>query len=229
MADPPHATLDGTAWRVVVVAGAGTLDGVQPTIEFADGRLSGNGGINRYSGGYTEDDRRLTPGPAMTTLMAGDPAVMEQESRWLQAVGRPATVRWGDDGEDVLYLDHDDGTTSRLVRRGPFVVVAGVVTYLQRIAMLPGSEIVVALSDTGRANAPASVVAEQIIRQPGNVPVPFELRVDRSAVGKHARLALRARIDVEGRLRWTTDTHHPVDLDTEPQPHELIVRPAAET
>jgi putative lipoprotein len=221
--DDVTAQLDGTEWRVEDVAGGGVLDDVRPTLEFRDGRLAGRASVNRYHGGYSIDGDRLVVGPVAATLMAGPEPAMEQERRWLRAIGQPSVVRAGEGGT-VLYLDHEDGTTSRLVRMGPFVTVRGVVTYRARIAMLPGSEIVVTLEDTARADAAAVVVAQQIIRQPGNVPVPFELTVDRSIVGPAARLGLRARIDVDGRLRWTTDTHHPVDLDAEPEEHELVVR-----
>jgi heat shock protein HslJ len=106
--------LERSAWRVDDVAGTGTVDRVQPTIEFAEGRLFGSGGVNRFNGGYTLDGDRLIPGPAMSTLMAGSPEQMDQEHRWLKAIGQPSTLRAGE-VDSVLYLDHDDGTTSRLV------------------------------------------------------------------------------------------------------------------
>jgi putative lipoprotein len=90
--------------------------------------------------------------------------------------------------------------------------------------MPPGAEVTVTLEDTSRADARAIRIAQQIIRDPGNVPVPFALEVDRSLVPDRASLSLRARIDVDGQLRWTTDTHHPVDLDAEPQEHVLVLR-----
>jgi uncharacterized lipoprotein YbaY/heat shock protein HslJ len=229
MDDPATAAgleVRGTEWRVDVVAGACALPEVQPTIRFDDDAVTGRGGVNNYRGSYKLVGNRLTVGQMISTLMAGPEASMQQEQRWFSALASPCTVRREPDG---LYLDHADGSMSRLVPVGPFVTVTGTVTYLARIAMLPDAEVVVVLEDSARADAPAITIAQQIIREPGNVPVPFELIVDRSAVAPHARLGLRAHIDHEGQTRWTIDSHHGVDLDSEPRPHELLVRqlPAA--
>jgi heat shock protein HslJ len=56
-----------------------------PTVDatFAEGKVSENGGINQYSGAYEVDGSELRIGPLVTTQMAGDPAVMEQEAAYL--------------------------------------------------------------------------------------------------------------------------------------------------
>ncbi len=218
--------LDGSEWRVAVVAGTDALGDVQPTIEFGDGSVFGQGSVNRYRGSYAIEHGRLVVGQVATTMMAGPEPAMRQEQRWFRALAEPSVIRpVGRDGSTIA-LDHSDATTSRLVRIGTTVVVRGTVAYLARIAMLPGSVLTVVLEDAALADAPATTVAEQRIDEPGNVPVAFELRVDPAAVPERAELGLRARIEVDGTLRWITDTHHRVDLADEPQPHELIVWPA---
>ena len=213
--------LDGTEWRATELAGAPLVDGRPPTARFDDGAIGGLATVNRYRGSYRLDGDVLMVGPLMSTRMAGPPEAMAQEDRWLAALREPSTLRM--DG-DVLVMTHADGTESRLVRIGATVTIPGTVTYRARIAMLPRSVVTVTLEDTSRADAPATRIAEQVITDPGQVPVPFELEVDPAAVPANARLALRARIDVDGELRWTTDAHHPVDLDAEPQPHDLVLR-----
>ena len=213
--------LDGTEWRITHVGDTALVEGRPPTVRFDDGAIGGLATVNRYRGSYRLDGDVLTVGPVMSTRMAGPPEAMEQEDRWLAALREPSTLRM--DG-DVLVMTHADGAESRLVRIGATVTVNGTVGYRARIAMLPGSVMTVTLEDTSRADTPAVRIAEQIIDDPGQVPVPFVLEVDPAAVPATARLALRARIEVDGELRWTTDTHHAVDLDAEPQPHDLVLR-----
>src|SRR5690606_28033950 len=56
----------------------------------------------------------------------------------------------------------------------PTGVLTGTVTYLQRVALPPGSVIEVRLQDVSRADAAAEVIASQTITTAGeNVPIPF--------------------------------------------------------
>jgi heat shock protein HslJ len=221
MDDDLARRLDGTVWRATEVAGTAVAEGVRTTLEIDGDRAFGRAGVNTYRGGFALDGATIVFGPLATTLMAGPPDASEQEARWLRALGHPATIRL--DG-DTLRLEHPDGSSS-VLRRVPMVVVEGHVTYLSRIAMMPAAVVTVTLEDASRADAGSRVIARQQIDEPGNVPVAFGLRVDPSTVPAHAQLALRARIDVDGELRWTTEEHHPVDLTVGAVRHELVVRP----
>ena len=85
--------LIGTEWRVEEIASRGVLDDVHPTIRFGDdGRVSGSTGVNRFTGTYELDGEQLTVGPLATTRMAGPPAAMDQEQRFLAVLGQPSLV-----------------------------------------------------------------------------------------------------------------------------------------
>lgn len=59
-------------------------DGVKQTITFdAKGRVYGDSGCNRFTGGYQVKGDRLTVGPLATTLMACAPDVMAAEQTFL--------------------------------------------------------------------------------------------------------------------------------------------------
>lgn len=58
----------------------------QLTVRFADGRLGGSGGINTFFGSYTLQDGKLAVGDIGSTKMAGDPALMVQESLYFEAL-----------------------------------------------------------------------------------------------------------------------------------------------
>lgn len=93
------------------------------------------------------------------------------------------------------------------------ITVTGSVSYLQRIALLPGSTATVAVSDVSLADAPAQVLADTSISA-NQIPIPFSLEVPTENMKETGRYALRATIhDANGSLRWTTDTHIPIDPD----------------
>jgi heat shock protein HslJ len=47
---PEPIVLDGTSWRAVSVDGRTPIPGVEPTVSFAGGSLSGTDGCNQYRG-----------------------------------------------------------------------------------------------------------------------------------------------------------------------------------
>ena len=93
------AALSGSAWIVISYNnGKGgvvsTLIGTDLTANFGtDGVLSGNSGCNTYSASYKTDGDKITIGPAMTTRMACEQAVMDQEQQYLAALSTAATYR----------------------------------------------------------------------------------------------------------------------------------------
>jgi len=58
-----------------------------------DGKVAGNAGCNKYSGGYQVDGDAITIGPlAATQMLCNDPAdVMETEAAFLQNMSNAAT------------------------------------------------------------------------------------------------------------------------------------------
>lgn len=97
-------------------------------------------------------------------------------------------------------------------------LLSGKVMYRERIAMPTDAKLTVTLAEVSRADAPAHFIAEQHIDNPGNVPVPFALRYDKSFAedGQNKAYAVRADIrDGRGRLLWTTTQRHPVELGDE--------------
>jgi putative lipoprotein len=83
----PPARLWGTAWVLEDLAGAGVMDYVRATLEFPEpGKVAGNGSCNRFFGSATVTGDRLTVSPLGATRMACPEAVMNQESRYFQAL-----------------------------------------------------------------------------------------------------------------------------------------------
>jgi putative lipoprotein len=197
-------------WDTESIDGAPLPPGVASSITFGpDGAVFGRGGVNTFRGSYERTDGAVELGPLATTLMAGPEPASRHESAMLTLLsGRlPLAV----DG-DTLVLG-DGGRQARFRRRADRLEVAGTVAYRERLALPPGAVITVRVLDVSRADAPSTTLAEQVITPDRQVPIPFSLTVDRSALDDRHTYALSAQITVDGRLWWTTDTHVPVPLD----------------
>ena len=97
-------------------------------------------------------------------------------------------------------------------------VLGGEVLYRERIALPPNAVLSVQLADVSLADAPAAIVGEQTVDPAGQVPVKFEIRFDPSVLQPNMNYALQARITVDDKLWFITDTRHEVDpLTAEPQ------------
>jgi heat shock protein HslJ/uncharacterized membrane protein len=80
-------SLLGTAWRLEDLAGAGVLDRVQATLEFAEqGRVGGQGSCNRFNGVVTIEDDSMRFGGIAATRRACPEAVMRQETAYFAAL-----------------------------------------------------------------------------------------------------------------------------------------------
>ena len=89
-------------------------------------------------------------------------------------------------------------------------IVRGSVFYRERIAMPEGSVVTVRLLDTSRAGAPAEVIGEQVIEEPPNVPVAFEIGYEPDSIDDSHSYAVAAQIEVNGQVTWRSTIHHPV-------------------
>lgn len=86
---PPDTgdALAGTAWVLDSMGGEAADDSTVMTLQFAsDGTLSGSGGCNRFNGAFTAVGEDIAIEPLATTMMACEPAVMEQETLFLTAL-----------------------------------------------------------------------------------------------------------------------------------------------
>jgi heat shock protein HslJ len=108
-ADP----LSGTQWKLV----GWTLSSIDPatvtiTAKFADGRISGNSGVNRYSGPYTiGSNNTFSAGPLVATRMAGPEPAMRAEGAYVTLLAQAKSCKLTD-GKLTLY---DKGGNESLI------------------------------------------------------------------------------------------------------------------
>jgi len=90
-----RSELDGTQWRLT----EWTLSSLDPrefdiTAAFADGQVSGHGGVNTYGGPYELGSRHaFATGPLVSTEMAGPEPAMRAEAAYLTLLGQARSYR----------------------------------------------------------------------------------------------------------------------------------------
>lgn len=92
----------------------------------------------------------------------------------------------------------------------PPAAITGTVTYRERIELPPNAVVDVQLQDVSKADAPATVIAQQTITPTTQVPIPFELTYDPNAIEPNGRYAIRAAIKVDDQLMFATTSAYPV-------------------
>ena len=92
---PERNELEGTRWRLT----EWTLSSLDPrefdiTAAFADGQISGHGGVNSYDGPYTlGSPQSFKVGSIASTEMAGPEPAMRAESAYLTLLGQARSYR----------------------------------------------------------------------------------------------------------------------------------------
>ncbi|MCO8121402.1 heme-binding protein [Stieleria sp. TO1_6] len=117
-ADDGNHTKDSIVgnWLAESIEQAGVIDRVQTTLQIAaDGSVSGDTGVNRFHGKAEINGNELQIGPTAMTRRAGPPAMMDQESRFVAALGKVKQFRIDDNG--MLFLL--DANNAELLRMSP--------------------------------------------------------------------------------------------------------------
>jgi heat shock protein HslJ/uncharacterized lipoprotein YbaY len=107
----PIELLTGPEWTVEDIMGGGIVDSSKVTIRFEGGqRIEGSGGCNSYSGPFDLTGEGLTFGNLMSTMMACEPSLMDQERRFFDALQSVALFDVDETG--ALLLKTQDGTVA---------------------------------------------------------------------------------------------------------------------
>ena len=102
----------GPTWLAEDIKGGGVIDNAQSTVAIAPGgKVTGSGGCNRLFGTAAIAGDALTFSGIGTTRMACAPALMDQEQKFLGALGATRTFRF-----ESSFLKFYDGNGVELVR-----------------------------------------------------------------------------------------------------------------
>lgn len=95
-------------WLAEDIRGRGVVDRAQTTLEITtDGAVSGSTSVNRYHGQATIDGVRIKFGPLGVTRRAGPRALMDQESRFTNAL--QSVTHYRVDTNGLMFLLDDSG------------------------------------------------------------------------------------------------------------------------
>ncbi|HDY8048307.1 TPA: YbaY family lipoprotein [Vibrio vulnificus] len=105
-------------------------------------------------------------------------------------------------------------TSEPLVKDQGIQTISGTVFYRERIALPEDAAVTLVLEDVSLADAPAKVIAKhKFITNGKQVPLSFDLAYDSKKIIANHRYNVRARIEINGRLRFISDTIVPVITD----------------
>lgn len=116
-------TLAGTSWTLIELDGAPAPKPVEgwaeQSLEFdADGlRVTGNGGVNRFGGRFTENGKSLLFGPLAMTRRAGPPAQMDAEQLYTRVLSR--VVEWRQDVDKLVLIGPGERRVAMFERAKP--------------------------------------------------------------------------------------------------------------
>jgi len=92
--------------------------------------------------------------------------------------------------------------------------VEGSLVYRERIALPDNARITVTLSDVSKMDVPADVISSQAFMAEGKqVPFDFLLNFMKEEIKPNHTYSVGARIEVNGKLVFITDTTNPVITD----------------
>jgi putative lipoprotein len=87
-------------------------------------------------------------------------------------------------------------------------VITGEVWYRERMALPPGAKVIVILEDQSRADVPAIPITDYThVVDDKAPPYAFRLVYDPSVINERMTYGLRARIEMDGKLLFTSTEH----------------------
>lgn len=97
-AHPGSFSLSGSEWLLKDLSGSPVVDNTHVTLKFPEaGKIAGNGSCNQFFGSVEIHGDTIKVGPLGSTRMAcADEAVMNQESKYLEALQAVERFEWKD-------------------------------------------------------------------------------------------------------------------------------------
>lgn len=129
------------------------------------------------------------------------------------AKGRPLIAAFGDSTVTAPIGGHGLVTTgagAQATPNPPPAIVSGTVTYRERMALPANATLDVWIVDTTPGQNTAALLAETSTPVHGQVPLPFELRIEPGRVQHEKTYGLQAAIRSGGQTLFASDTPVPV-------------------
>jgi uncharacterized lipoprotein YbaY len=213
--------LEDALWALATLHGADVISDTEITADFKDGQIAGSAGCNNYFASYERTEESITFGEAGSTrMMCNEPeGIMDQEGQYLASLETVESFRYAQGGLQMM-----DASSTIVLGYRP--IVAGTVTYIQKIALPPDAVLTVQLQDVSKADAPATVIGETIVTEFDEIPIPFAVSYDPEVIDTRNTYALSVRItDGAGNLLFTNTMSYLVITQGNPSEVEVMVEP----
>lgn len=130
---------------------------------------------------------------------------MDERTRWQSDEPTPVLTQGAPVDNIGLFV-----FPVQLSEEGP--AVTGTVTYKERVALSPQSELLVQLADVSKADAPAEILGEfKLTTTNQQVPIPFSIAYNPMDIRPGNTYVIQARIvDRNGKLIFITTQSYPV-------------------
>jgi len=117
-ATEPGSLFDAT-WLAEDIEGRGVIDDAQSTFAIAaDGKVSGRGGCNSYFAEGKVEGGAIKIGAVGSTFMACAPALMDQEKKFFEALGKAEGFRLDDETGKLFLTDASGADILRFSKSG---------------------------------------------------------------------------------------------------------------
>jgi heat shock protein HslJ len=178
-------------WLLQDLRGQPASAEAQVTIEFINGRVTGNTGCNQYNAVYTLAGEELTIGTVATTRRRCDSlALTDQEAAFLEALASTDKLLIQDN--QLQFLEKTNQT---------HMVFSAAITGLvvnQEEPLPPESLVIVRLMDAASLSESSSILAEQRLDNPSGFPVSFGLVYNPWEIKPGQTYTIQVRIEAPG-------------------------------
>ncbi len=201
----------------------------------SDGTISYEADCNNGSMNYTLNNAGMTGGmlaqPGPTTLAECEPGSFYQGFTYsLQAAQDYRVWAGGNEmelvlpaGGGVLLFRNADAPQPESMPDTGRAAVSGMVTFDGEPAIPEGAILTIQIQDTSLADALAVVMGEQVITNPGQFPVAYEVSYDANAITGNHSYTMSARLTgSDGSLLYINDTSIPVITQENPTENVTI-------
>jgi heat shock protein HslJ len=107
----PPESLDGTKWTIMMLDQMPSLDTLRTEVRFADGKISGTAGCNRFTGTYSHKSNVLTFGAIASTKMMCPEKQMAQEAKFMRLLQGSVTKRYSVEGNLIFANENGERAT----------------------------------------------------------------------------------------------------------------------
>lgn len=206
-------------WVLDALNGRTLIDDTHIILDFQDFLAEGTGGCNLYTTSYESNVSNLNFGLVTSTAKdcEAPPGIMAQEKAYFDALEGVASYALAFqglnlfDGTGMLNLVFDAAVVGRVVALEGRMLPEGAVVYVQ-------------LSDVSLADAEPNPLAEQVIMDVIDFPVPFTITYDPQEIREDSSYAIQVRIeDSSGSLYFSNTSTNFVVTSGNPSQLDVIV------